>query len=272
VYAVDARSSGARRTPRAHHSPPPSPSQRRCYWLLDGDEGLVLVHYLSVAPPPSSRGPAGAAAGALARSASAPAGASPAGGGATFGLPHGVTHEPGPNGVTVTTGLTGAARRREETVVGAAREATTAGDGGHPVAAPSPFASADLAPFDPPPAHPRPLAVARAATAPAAWRALARGGRVPSGSLGPLHAAPSWSGATVSTGETLDAAAAAAAAAGEAEAAAAPVAQRPPPPFAPALRLSAASRASALEAALARTGGGDGAARRGVKRRAAVCE
>ena len=39
-------------------APPTAPAveglQRRCYWLLQGDEGLVLVHYLAVAPPPSS--------------------------------------------------------------------------------------------------------------------------------------------------------------------------------------------------------------------------
>ena len=246
--------------------------QRRCYWLLDNDAGLVLVHYLAVAPRPS------AVLGApimhhIVRSASAPA---PVGAASTalppppgpavvraIGLPHGVTHQPGPNGVTVTTGSTGAARRRAPAArllpLSGSGGGGSGGSGGRPTPAaatpsvPSPFASADFPPFELAPARPpgavRALALARAATLPAQWRAA---GCVPSRTLGPLHAAPSWDGATVSTGETLDAASAAAVAKAEAVAAATAAARTPlPPPPPPGLRLSPAS-ALALEALLTR--------------------
>lgn len=74
--------------------------QRRCYWLLQGDEGLVLVHYLAIAPPPSalrasqalssaalaalgmrSPSPLSASAAALCRAASAPVFSAGRGGG-----------------------------------------------------------------------------------------------------------------------------------------------------------------------------------------------
>ena len=116
--------------------------QRRCYWLLSGDEGLVLVHYLAVAPPPSALRASqalftsaalaslSASTASLCRAASAPVfsgrgggGGEREGGGVSVSgndsdsserdssllslrmlLPEGVTHEAGPRGVTVTTG------------------------------------------------------------------------------------------------------------------------------------------------------------------------
>ena len=116
--------------------------QRRCYWLLSGDEGLVLVHYLAVAPPPSALRASqalftsaalaslSASTASLCRAASAPVFSGRGGGGGERGgggvsvsgndsdsserdssllslrmlLPEGVTHEAGPRGVTVTTG------------------------------------------------------------------------------------------------------------------------------------------------------------------------
>ena len=50
----------------------PLSSQRRCYWLLDNDAGLVLVHYLAVAPRPSA-GLGAPSVHHIVRSASAPA-------------------------------------------------------------------------------------------------------------------------------------------------------------------------------------------------------
>lgn len=95
-------SQAAAAAPRAAPTAAVEGLQRRCYWLLQGDEGLVLVHYLAVAPPPSalrasqalssaaiaaaaaglrSSSPLSASAAALCRAASAPVFSGRGGGG-----------------------------------------------------------------------------------------------------------------------------------------------------------------------------------------------